>query len=198
MSGSAAARVARGRFTGRSEAAARMLLLLAPVAGVGLTTCLPPDIDIAPVVNQPLTIDRSKIDPSISPDRPINLFTSSNCQTLRIELSPADAITNPDKGELVFSYWLVNDALNPAEVAESSDLELDPPYAEPFVFDACKVADLVKGANANTVRLVVRDRAPVDKTAAAVLDTSDAPETSIAQVIWFITIDDDACCQVSP
>jgi hypothetical protein len=146
--------------------------------------CLPPDYEIAEVVNAPVDIDKRLL--AVSPDA---FHRLSGCPPPALELDVSSALSNPDDDRL-FSAWLVN--YTPGLGARPDATSTTGP--RPFVFNPCTNAKVLTGADINTIELVVLDRAP------ASFDTGDEvrvivdPETTSVNVVWFIGVEDLSCC----
>lgn len=156
-------------------------LLLVPSV---VMACLPPDYEIAEVVNAPVRIDKRLL--GVSPD---TFHRLSGCPPPVLELDVSAALDNPDDDRL-FSAWLVN--YTPGLGARPDATSTTGP--RPFVFNPCTNAKVLTGADINTIELVILDRAP------ASFDTGDEvreivdPETTSDNVVWFIGVEDLSCC----
>lgn len=193
MSGSPRRRPEAARVVGRGRVVAWALLVSALGCALALATCLPPDYEIAPRVNLPVSIDKTQL---VGPS-PDEWHVLSECDAngrMLLILDPRQAIVNPDS-DTIFSYWIVNFKESPNTPPEQDDTRTTVPWAEQFTFDVCTSPENLVGRQ-NTIELVVRDRAPVDEqSGASVHDVSDG-ETTLSNVVWFFVVESTACCGI--
>lgn len=154
-------------------------LLLVSTAG-SLAQCLwPPDYELAPDVNLPVTIDPALLE--VPPD----FRVWPGCPTT-FDLDIGPALVNPDDDEL-FVVWIVNYQAGLRQTVDALDtLE--------FSFDPCTHQKAVTGTLPNRIEVLVFDRKPVSLNNADDARTPVTDDTTSAAVTWFLLVDDDTCC----
>ena len=169
----------------------------AGAAALAGTSCIFPDFNIVPEENLPLSFDLSVFEPPSSLAAPDEPHTLDHCvdNKLRLELDPRTALQNPD-GDLVFWFWIVNDRQRPTGFPDVVGFDASAPYVDAFVFDACNNANQLKAGETNTIKLVVRDRAPSGDTVQDVksIGPNDDPDTSITTLVWMVDVVSITCC----
>ncbi|TNF23901.1 MAG: hypothetical protein EP329_26295 [Deltaproteobacteria bacterium] len=144
--------------------------------------CLwPPSYEVAPEVNEPVTIDRDLL--SISPS---DFHVWGGCPDV-FSLDISSALSNPDDDELTIA-WVVN-------YEEGLKQKVDDFDTTEFVFNPCEnVRTIVGGVTPNIIRVWVLDRAPLSHNNADDFRTIVDPDTTMAEVTWFFYVEDDTCC----
>lgn len=163
-------------------AVARLLLGLAAVSCMNLSSCLvPPDFSIAPEVNLPVSIDRSLLEES-----PDVFHVWSGCPD-KFVLDISTAIVNPDDDPRLFIVWIVN--YQPGLMQRLDDVD-----TTRFVFDPCTNGKVVSGTTPNTIELLIYDRSPASLNNADDARIIVDPETTMDRVTWFFAVEDLTCC----
>lgn len=153
-------------------------LLGTPAVGAAMVAgCLPPDFEILPRVNHPITIDRSLL--TIPPDQVLTL----GCHDETFDLS--NAIVDADDDDPVTIAWLV-------DYFPSQGLEPDAINRLRFTFDPCTKPS----SDISTVEALVLDRSvPLDILANAdLLKEFAEDDVTSDSVIWFVSYDSDCVC----
>jgi len=158
-------------------------LLLKPLPGVVLlfslvVSCLPPDFEVESATNRPVKIDKSLL--TINPDRFIDV---TNGEVLVFDVSTA--VSDPD-GDTIEYVWLVNYEPNLGAPPDAVGFTR-------FTFRPCENPKLVP-RQPLTLELFVLDRRPLSFDDADLAKTIVDPETTTANVVWFIGADDLSIC----
>lgn len=156
------------------------LLVMALLSTGSLAQCLwPPDYELAPDVNLPVTIDPTLLE--VAPD----FRVWPGCPTT-FDLDIGPALVNPDDDEL-FVVWIVNYQAGLRQTVDALDtLE--------FSFDPCTHQKAVTGSLPNRIEVLVFDRKPVSLNNADDARTPATDDTTSATATWFLLVDDDTCC----
>ena len=170
------------RLRGALSRVARLLLLLA--AGAPAQCLWPPQYQVAPIVNEPVTIDPELL--NVPTDA---FYTWSGCPDV-FSLDITNAIKNPD-GDQLFIAWFVNYQSGLQQSIEDRDT------AE-YVFDPCKNAKVVTGSPPNIIEVWVLDRPPLSQNNADDFRTLIDPDTTVAKATWFFDVEDETCCSSTP
>lgn len=166
--------LARGVARALLEAALGSLLF-------GLGGCLPPDFEIEPAENHPVSIDKSLL--TRSPDQFQDL---SNCEPRTFDVT--NAIVDADANDPVTIAWMV-------DYQPGQSVEPDANNRLRFTFDPCTNPKAVAG-KVSTIEVLVLDRvvpldilADVDK-----LKAFEGDDVTTDSVVWFVGFDDRSCC----
>ena len=158
-------------------------LLDAALGGLlfGLVGCLPPDFEIEPAENHPVSIDKSLL--TRSPDQFQDL---SNCEPRTFDVT--NAIVDADDDDPVTIAWMV-------DYQPGQSVEPDANNRLRFTFDPCTNPKAVAG-KVSTIEVLVLDRvvpldilADVDK-----LKAFEGDGVTTDSVVWFVGFDDNSCC----
>lgn|GEM_PF-1622013 len=150
----------------------------------GMLSCLPPDFEIATDENKPVRIERPLL--TVSPDVVHRL---SGCPPPALELDVGTALINED-ADRIFSAWLVNYTVGQGGRPDATSTT----GPRTFVFNPCTNPKVLTGSAINTVELVVLDRAPASFDTADDVKVIVDPDTTTANVVWFIAVEDLSCC----
>jgi len=146
--------------------------------------CLwPPSYEVAPEVNELVTID-----PDLLPVSTSEYHVWSGCPDV-FSLDITNAISNPDDDKLSIG-WFVN-------YESGLQQKLDDQDTTEFVFDPCENAKSITGTRPNTIEVWVLDRAPRSYNNADDFRTLTDPDTTVAKATWFFLVEDDTCCSTS-
>lgn len=167
----------RSRGPGRARAVAWALLALHAVGASVASSCLPPDFEILPRVNHPITIDKALL--TVSPD----VFQTLVCEPKTFDLS--NAIVDEDEDDPRTIAWLV-------DYFPGQSLEPDAINRLRFTFDPCTKP----GSDISTIEALVLDR-PVPLEILADADLLKAfvdDDVTSDSVIWFVGYDRGCPC----
>jgi hypothetical protein len=158
------------------------------LAHLTMSACLPPDYEIAPDPNAPVTIDEAAL-----PVSPAVFHRLGGCPPAALELDVLQGLGNPD-GDRLYSAWLVNHV--PGQGGRPEATSTTTP--SPFAFDPCTNPKVVTSPAVNTIAFVVLDRAPLSFDDGDAVRTPVDADTTFAQVVWFVGVDDLSCCGATP
>lgn len=170
----------------RARSLARALLGLTALAlgvgnaGVGGVGCLPPDFEIEPEVNQPVTIDRTAVTPD---PRQFTYISECRAQTLAL----GDSVSDPDEGDPVSVVWLVN--YQPGLGAEPDLIG-----RTQFKFDPCTNPKAVAGQGIIIMALVLDRPVPPTLNADEILEYTEGGVTSDFVTWSILGFEDRSCC----
>lgn len=159
-----------------------LTLGLGPVGG-GAVGCLPPDFEIEPATNHPVTIDRTAVTPD--PRQFVNIL-ECRAQTLAL----GDSVSDPDASDPVSIVWLVN--YQPGLGAEPDLIG-----RTQFKFDPCTNPKAVEGQGIVVMALVLDRPVPPTLNADEILAyTADSVTSDF--VTWaLVGYEDDSCCRTT-
>lgn len=172
-----------GGYPPASLVARALLSLLVGGLPLGLGGCLPPDFEIEPDENRPVTIDKSLL--TRSPDEYQNL---SDCEPRTFDIT--NAIVDPDADDPVTIAWIV-------DYQPGQGVEPDADNRLRFTFDPCTNPKARPG-KVSTVEVFVLDRVvPFDILADVdALKAFDDNDVTTDNVVWFVGFESAACCEV--
>jgi len=150
------------------------------VAALG--ACLvPPDIKVAPEVNEPVSIDRTLLETS-----PDDFHVWPGCPD-RFELDIEPALDNPDDDDLTI-VWIVNYQAGLRQTLDDIDTTV-------FSFDPCTHPKVIAGGSPpNKIEVLVFDRKPLSLNNADDARQIADPETTWVGITWFLAVEDLTCC----
>ena len=144
-------------------------------------SCLPPDFEIVPRENHPVSIDKALL--TRSPDQFQEIL---NCEPRTFDLS--NAIVDADANDPVTIAWLV-------DYAQGQSVQPDLIGFRRFSFDPCTNPKADAG-KVSTIEAMVFDRSvppdileDVDK-----LKLFAADDVTSDSVVWFVGFDSVVCC----
>lgn len=167
---------------------ARPLLYLTGCAAAVLaaSACLPPDFEIAPEENHPVSIDKSLL------TRSPNQFQDMTFDCEPRVFDVTNAIVDEDTDDPLTIAWIV-------DYAPGQSVEPDAINRLRFTFDKCTNAKAAVG-KVTTIEVLVLDRAvPLDILADVDrLKTYSDDDVTSDSVVWFVGFDADSCCDLLP
>jgi len=141
---------------------------------LGMATCLPPDFEIVPRENNPVSIDKALL--TRSPDQYQDI--PPDCDPVVFDLS--NSIVDADKNDPVTIAWLV-------DYAPGQSVQPDSINFKRFTFDPCRNPKATAG-QVSTIEAIVFDRAvPLDILGNAdLLKAYVADDVTSDSVVWFV------------
>lgn len=154
----------------------RRVALCAALLGssICVAACLPPDFEIVPRENHPVSIDKALLTPS--PDQYQDILPA--CDAVVFDLS--NSIIDDDKGDPQTIAWLVD--YSPGQSVQPDSINF-----KRFTFDPCTNPKAARG-EVSTVEALVFDRPiPLDVLANAdLLKEYVADDVTSDSVVWFV------------
>ncbi|PIE65934.1 MAG: hypothetical protein CSA24_01460 [Deltaproteobacteria bacterium] len=157
-------------------------MLLTLVAAACASCLMPPEYEVAPNINQPVSIDESKL--AVAPD----FYAWSGCDQPTLAFDITQALSNPDDDELTI-VWLVNyEAGNQQSIDALDALE--------FELAVCFQPKITEGAlQPNSIEVHVFDRKPKSlNNADDALTPIEGSDTTTASAKWYLAVEDRTCC----
>lgn len=163
----------------RRRLARALLCLTALTFGLG-AGCLPPDFEIEPETNHPVTIDRTAVTPD---PRQFTYISECRAQTFAL----GDSVSDPDTSDPVSIVWLVN---------YQPGLGADPDLIgrTQFKFDPCTNPKAVAGQGIIIMAIVLDRPVPPTLNADEIVTYTDGGVTSDFVTWSILGFEDRSCC----